>query len=123
MSQGHSFKFSDQRLNRQLLSLIKKACIKHRVATDGTIHYSSRDDELFENELVERIRSSVFPSWQVLSCPKGWAERYEGYMLKHGVPFREELIDGQVSFLIPRKHRPHTWKLDNARSVVYRSAI
>jgi hypothetical protein len=32
-------------------------------------------------------------------------------MRRHDIPFEEEMIDGQLSFLISRKHRPHQWKL------------
>ena len=59
------------------------------------------------------IRDKVFPSWQVLTCPKDWIERYRDYMNRHGIPFKEELSDGELWFLIPRKYRPHAWKLDD----------
>ncbi len=30
---------------------------------------------------------------------------------RNKVPFREELTDGKLWFLIPRAYRPHAWKL------------
>jgi len=33
-------------------------------------------------------------------------------MSRHGIPFQEELSNGELWFLLPRKYRPHKWKLD-----------
>jgi hypothetical protein len=65
-----------------------------------------------ENDVICSIRDEVFPSWQVLTCPHDWKARYRTYMKRHGVPFVEELSNGEVWFLIPRKYRPHAWRLD-----------
>ena len=32
-------------------------------------------------------------------------------MSRHDVPLKEEISDGELWFLIPRKYRPHSWKL------------
>jgi hypothetical protein len=112
-----SFKFTDGDLNRRLVSLLKKSEIRHFVDRDGIVHYSPDDEEVVENDLIGSIRNEVFPSWQVLSCPKDWTERYRKYMIQHGIPFREEFVHNEVCFLIPGKHRPHSWKMNEQGSV------
>jgi hypothetical protein len=83
----------------------------HVVDREGVVHYFPDDAETVENELLRTVRDSVFPSWQIISCPEDWANRYKVYMRQHAIPFEEEVIDHQLCFLIPRKYRPHTWKL------------
>ena len=112
MGKSNSFKFLDDDLNRQLIALLKKAKVKHDVGKDGVVHYSSLDDEVVENDLICSIRDKVFPSWQVLTCPRDWIARYKKYMSRHEIPFHEELSNGELWFLLPRKYRPHLWKLD-----------
>lgn len=107
-----SFKFLEDDLNRRLIALLKNE-IGHAVDENGVIHYSPRDEWSVENDLIGSIRDRVFSPWQVLSCPKEWAERYRRYMVKHDISFKEELSDGQLWFLLPRKYRPHRWKLDD----------
>jgi hypothetical protein len=80
------------------------------VDDEGLIHYSNSDIDVVENVLINSLRSSVFPTWQVLSCPVDWVKRYERYMQKHGVHYRIEVSDGQVNFLIPGSYNPHRWK-------------
>ncbi len=106
-----SFRFVDNKLNRRFISLLKRKDINHCIDTNGSVHYSLRDEESVENDVVGSIRSEVFPSWQVLSCPKDWTEAYKEYMTQHGIPFREESINDELCFLIPGKCRPHSWKL------------
>jgi len=113
MENSNSFKFLDDELNRQLLALLKKGKIKHHVGNDGIIHYSPDDEEVVEEHFICSIRDRVFPSWQVLTCPRSWTVRYKKYMSHHGIPFREELSNGELWFLLPRKYRPHRWKLDD----------
>src|SRR5438445_7659988 len=103
----YSFRFVDDSLNRRLIALMKKRGVRHLVGKDGIIRYKADDEELVENKLLEPIRESVFQPWQIISCPKDWAERYKSYMVHHRVPFVEELINSQLCFLIPRKYRPH----------------
>jgi hypothetical protein len=107
----------DDNLNRQLIDLLKRKRIQHSVGKDGVIRYSPDDEELVENELIRSIRDSVFKPWQIISCPKDWAERYKSYMSRHEIPFVEELIDRQLCFLIPRKYRPHSWRLRSASMI------
>lgn len=112
MQKSSSFKFLDDDLNQQLIALLQKAGIKHDVGKDGIVHYSSGDDEVVENDLICSIRDKVFPSWQVLTCPRDWTVSYKKYMSHHGIPFHEELSNGELWFLLPGKYRPHRWKLD-----------
>ena len=113
MGSTPSFKFARDDLNRRLIALLNKNKIRHFVDKSGVIHYAPEDEESVENDLIGSIRDRVFSSWQVLSCPKEWIERYRQYMTRHDIPFQEEWIDGQWCFLLPRKHRPHLWKLDD----------
>ena len=105
-------RFADDAHNRELTALLKTHGIEHSVDRQGSIRYSSDDEEVVENELVRSIRDRIFSPWQVLSCPDDWGERYKHYMSLHGIPFREEWIDGQACFLLPRKYRPQRWKLE-----------
>jgi hypothetical protein len=113
MEKSNSFRFLDDELNQQLLALLKKGKIKHDVGKDGIIHYSTDDEEVVENDFICSIRDKVYPSWQVLTCPRDWTVRYEKYMTQHGIPFQEELSNGELWFLLPSTYRPHRWKLDN----------
>lgn len=106
-----SFKFLDANLNRQLIALLKKQQMKFVIDETGAILYSRDDGELIENELICSIRDREFSPWRILTCPNDWVEQYKQYMAKHLVPFREELIDGELWFLIPRHYRPDQWKL------------
>lgn len=116
MTRTRSFKFADDEWNRRLLALMQKAGIPGLIDKEGAVHYSLDDEKAVENDLIRSIRDEMFSSWQIVSCPKIWANRYKDHMIRHDVPFIEELIDGQLCFLIPRKYRPHAWKLDNQGS-------
>jgi hypothetical protein len=111
MNRTYSFKFLNDRLNLRLIGLMKKANIDYVIDRNGAIRYSRHDEEIVGNELIRTIRNEVFSAWQVLSCPKDWTERYKEYMTKKRVEFAEELINDQLCFLLPRKYRPHSWKL------------
>ncbi|HEX3997531.1 MAG TPA: hypothetical protein VHX65_03160 [Pirellulales bacterium] len=112
MKTMQSFKFGDEDLNSRLLALLKKSHIKHSVDKQGVIHYPSGEADLVENDLLCSVRDAVFPRWQVLTCPPEWIESYKLYMRGHQIPFHEELSNGKVWFLLPRRFRPHRWKLD-----------
>ena len=114
MQRSHSFKFLDDKLNHRLLAFLRKAKIKHEVEKNGIIHYSPDDQEVIENDFICSIRDMVFPSWQLLTCPPDWVERYKKYMGDHGIPFYEELSNGESWFLLPSRHRPHSWNLDGS---------
>ena len=114
MNRTCTFKFMDENLNRRLLALVKKAQVEHTIDVEGVLHYSAKDEDTIGNELIPSIRDDVFSSWQILSCPPDATERYRHYMRRHDVPFAEELIDNQVCFLLARKYRPHSWKLQES---------
>ena len=118
MPRTRSFKFADDEWNRRLLALMQKAGIPGSIDHEGVVHYALADEQAVENHLICSIRDEVFSSWQIISCPKDWANRYKDHMIRQDVPFVEELIDGQLCFLIPRKYRPHAWKLDKRGSKV-----
>lgn len=109
----HSFRFVDDDLNLRLIALIKRSGVAHAVGKNGVVRYPARSEDVVENELICSVRDAVFPSWQVLSCPSQWVDRYKSYMTRRHVPFVEELGDNQLWFLIPRRYRPHSWKLDD----------
>jgi hypothetical protein len=111
MTQTRTFKFVNAELNRRFLALVKKAGIRCLIDNEGAVHYAPADEEVVENDLIRSIRDEAFSSWQILSCPKDWANRYKDYMIRQDVSFVEELIGGQLCFLIPRRYRPHSWKL------------
>jgi len=122
MAKEKSFRFRDDRLNREFLTLLRKRGVKHRVARDGVIHYAADDEDVVDNDVICQIRDGVFPEWQVLTCPRDWIPRYTDYMQDHGIPFSEELSDGELWFLLPRRHRPHAWKLRGPKGT-HRMAI
>jgi hypothetical protein len=110
-----SFRFRDETLNRRLISLIKQSQAHCSVDSRGVVRYAADDVDLIENEIISRVRTSVFPRWQIICCPSEWAESYKQYMLAHGIPHVEELSDRERCFLVPRKFRPHAWKLNEPR--------
>jgi hypothetical protein len=112
MHNQNSFKFVDERLNRRLLTLLRKSEVKHSIDKQGVIHYSATVADAVENDLICSIRDEAFPQWQVLTCPPDWIGSYREYMSGHGILFYEELSDGELWFLLPRRFRPHQWKLE-----------
>jgi hypothetical protein len=109
----HTFRFVDDELNKQLISLLEKeASRKFSIDKKGAIKYSHDYEDLIGNSLICRIRSKVFKVWKIISFPANWKESYKKYMFKNKVPFREEIRDAHLRFLIPFNFRPHTWKLE-----------
>lgn len=108
---NHLFRYVDDKLNNKLQLMLKRMKVKHRVDKTGTIHYSAHDVDVVENDLIKRIRDSVFPKWQIISCPSDCIIQYKEYMESHKIPYKEELVASNVCFLVSRKYRPHTWKL------------
>src|SRR6266478_354633 len=96
MNLAYSFRFVDNKLNDKLISLIAKSGIKHRIDKEGIIHYSPDDEEVIGNEILPAVRNKLFSSWQIISCPRDWAERYKRYMIRRDVSFVEELIANQL---------------------------
>lgn len=118
-----SFRFVDDDLNDRLVSLVKKAGVRHQISPDGAIRYSYDDEDRVENELIRSIRDHVFSSWQIVACPPAWIDRYMQYMTQHKILFFEECADGERWFLIPAKHRPHLWKLKDIEKKTERHAF
>ena len=110
-NQTHSFKFLNDGLNRRLVGLLNVAGIDHTLDEHGVVHYPARAREVVENDLIGSIRDQIYPSWQLLTCPREWIDGYRDYMCRHDVPNVLEQSDGELWFLIPRKYRPHSWKL------------
>jgi hypothetical protein len=104
------FRFENDRLNDRLINLIGKAKIPYAVDKERFLHYRSDDEESFE-DILARIRNSVFRSWQVLSSSETWTNRYRAEMDRRGVDYQEEWTNGSVDFLISQEHKPHAWKL------------
>lgn len=108
----HSFRFVDEELHRKLIALLKsRARGKYEIDADGFVHYSHDDEDLIGNDLISTVRANVFPSWQVLAFPQHWTSSYRRYMHEHEVPYREEIRDGELRFLVERGRRPHLWAL------------
>ena len=109
----HTFRFVDDVLNQKLIALLKKeANGKFSIDKKGTVKYSHTDEDLIGNNLICKIRSAVFESWQIVSFPEHWKNSYTRYMSKNKVPFCEEIRDANSRFLIPRQFRPHAWNLE-----------
>ena len=113
-----SFRFLNPSLNKKLVASLKKAKVVHTTDASGTIRYSPQFDNQVQNEILPKIRDGVFDSWQLVSCPKNWVSRYKDYMQNHEVPYREELADNELWFLIPRSYRPHKWVFEDSHSAV-----
>lgn len=113
MDRLRTFRFGDEESNRKLIAALRSAKINHAVSKDGTVRYSKADEESIESELISPIRDELFASWQIATCPEDWIERYRDYMNRNEIPFVEEVINGEVWFLLPRKFRPHLWKFND----------
>jgi hypothetical protein len=111
MRRERTFRFRDKRLNERLVEILAASQARFTTDTLGQIVYPENDEEFIENELISSVRREVFPSWQVVTCPDDWVERYKAYMLKNNIPFEEEFADGERWFLIPGRYRPHSWAL------------
>jgi hypothetical protein len=115
MQKRSTFRFLDDALNQRLLALLRKGDVRYDVAKDGTVRYAPGDEEVVESEFIGPVRDSIFPNWQVLTCPPAWVERYQQYMNEQGIPFTVEASNGEVWFLLPRKYRPYRWKITDPK--------
>jgi hypothetical protein len=113
----HSFRFMDDSLNRELIGLLQsKAHGRFEVDPDGTIRYPREEEDLIGNDLICAVRNAAFPTWQIVSCAAEWIDSYKSYMAEKKIPFREEIRDQSLRFLIPRNYRPHSWKLQDPQA-------
>jgi len=107
----HAFQFLDADLQQQFIEELEKRAIVHRVGHAGEVRFGQDVQQTIENELMCEIRDRVFASWQIVTCPEADVAAYRAFMSKHDIRFQEEISDGERWFLIPRKHRPHSWKI------------
>jgi len=104
------FRFADDNVNARFISRIKRSELAHSVDSGGIVHFPSKEEEGAEAVIAD-VRASVFPAWQVLSCPADWTQRYRDEMTRRNVAYLEELNNGAVDFLLEQRHRPHSWKM------------
>ena len=117
MTDRYSFRFVDDELNQKLIARAAASNLRHEIGSNGTLCYSADDEEAIDEHVINPIREEVFPRWQLLNCPPEWAGRYRQYMEHNRLPFQEERIDEEISFLIPRDVDPHRWDLKPAAAV------
>ena|ERR1017187_1219414 len=110
----YSFRFVNDKLNKELMKRLAKEGVKHHIDKEGVIHYSSDDEDVVGNEILPSMRDRMFSRWQIISCPSEWADRYRRYMVQNSISFVEELLDNKMCFLISRDHRPQSWRLDES---------
>jgi hypothetical protein len=118
MEFDHSFRFVDGERQRRLLDLVAVSRVRHRVAGDGTLHYSSSDETIVGNELIDSLRDELFPEWAIftvesdLSAPDDEeTAKYRAYMQEHSIPFIEEIHGRERWFLISSEHDSFEWKV------------
>jgi len=109
----HSFQFLDELMQGELIAELRKRNIAYRATRSGEVLFSAENFEVVENEILCAIRDRKFPAWQIFTCPAEDAEKYRMVMQRDGVPYHEEMSDGALWFLLPRKYRPHSWKIDS----------
>ncbi len=109
MRRNNSIKFLDISLQRRLISALRRHGIAHRLGKGGVVYYPRTAEREVSDRVLSAIRTSVFPQWQLLTCPNDWIERYRAYMEAHNIPYREEIEGRRFWFLLPRKYRPHRW--------------
>src|SRR5215813_11508523 len=110
MRRTYSFAFLDNSLQKRLIARVRQHNIPHSIDERMVIHYPSTIELVMGNQIISSIRSEVFPTWQTLSFPRGWAARYRGYLHRRRIPYREEISNGRLGLLIPGNYRPHQWK-------------
>jgi hypothetical protein len=110
MPLSRNFRFLNDRLNSLFIQLLLGSGLRVSVDDNGVVYFDHANEEAVE-DILAKIRDSRFDSWQVLSCPSDWVNKYRQEMKRRKVPFIEELNDGQVEFLLPQNYEPHDWKI------------
>jgi hypothetical protein len=110
MGYDRFFRFARAELNRRLIDRLRVGPLDHAVRADGGVEYRSGDEERFE-DILSQVRGGIFPDWQVLSFPPGWAARYRAALAARSVEYEEEINNGDVEFLLAGHHEPHAWKV------------
>lgn len=108
-----NFRFLNQQLNSLFIHQMLESGLKRNLDDNGIVYFNSVDEEAVEI-ILAKIRDSWFDTWQILSCPADWVNKYRQEMKRLNVPFTEELNDGQVEFLIPESCNPHDWQCPSA---------
>jgi hypothetical protein len=106
---SRNFRFLNDRLNILFIHLLIVRGLRMTWDENGVVYFDANDEETVE-DILATIRNSQFSSWQILSCPSDWVNKYRSEMKRRQVPFVEELNDGQVEFLLPGDQEPHDWK-------------
>ena len=57
---NYSFRFIDDKLNKELMTRLAKEGVKHRIDREGVIYYSSDDEDLVGNEILPSMRDRLF---------------------------------------------------------------
>ncbi len=107
---SRNFRFLNDRLNDLFIHILLGSGLRVGVDDNGVVYFDHADEEAVE-DILAKIRGSRFDSWQVLSCPGDWVNKYRQEMKRRNVPYIEELNDGQVEFLLPQNYEPHDWKI------------
>jgi hypothetical protein len=108
-----SFRFADDKLQKELVVSIGELRRPFRLGKDATVYYPRKAEADFENELICPIRDKVFRNWQLLFCPQSAVNAYRTYMRRRGIPYQEEITNDEVAFLLPKTVRPHAWKVSS----------
>jgi hypothetical protein len=102
------FRFMNDWLNTLFIQMVASKGLLVKLDESGVVYYDARVEEAIE-DILAAIRESQFSSWQILSCPSEWVNKYRSEMARRKVPFIEELNDGQIEFLLPGDQEPHDW--------------
>ncbi len=115
-----TFRFVDESLQRELLGLAEVSGAPHTVDADGTLRYSSADEQDVWDDLICSVRDRLFPEWRIFTLegddvlrPEE-TEPYRRYMLDHNIPHYEERHNGFTWFLIPDDQDSHEWEVPSA---------
>src|SRR4051794_34915749 len=100
----YTFQFLNPVHNHRLVALLRESRIPHQVDEDGRVRYAPEHAEAVGNDVISSVRDAIFPSWQVLSFPADWTERYRQYLHENQIPYEPERANGQLRFLIPGHH-------------------
>lgn len=115
MRLDRTFRFKAKLANDSLIAALGKAKFDYAIDPRGYVYYHARHTEAFE-EVLAKLRSQLFESWQLLSCPEDSLDSYRYTMRKLRVPFAEEVNDNRIEFLIPGDVDPHSWSLEDRPS-------
>lgn len=104
------FKFHDAGMQQQLRNLMRRADVKHSVDADGTVCFSSSDEQGFDDAAVE-VRDAAFGphQWHVCMCELNEVPKYLEHINGNGIQYVQESNDDEPWFLLGRQHDPEQW--------------